>query len=142
MRMRWLQTDCDTAIVDPDEPFDNTKLPLVVPPHSGMVVSLTGCRQNGLLVSGSQDGTLRVYDFCYDISAEGDDESSEQYATEYDAGSDDPPHVDIHPVILYQLAGYKVWLSSICVDEKGLRLVTDGADNTVVVHDYSAPVRE
>eukprot|EP00562_Extubocellulus_spinifer_P023230 CAMPEP_0178625176 /NCGR_PEP_ID=MMETSP0698-20121128/7738_1 /TAXON_ID=265572 /ORGANISM="Extubocellulus spinifer, Strain CCMP396" /LENGTH=600 /DNA_ID=CAMNT_0020264321 /DNA_START=27 /DNA_END=1829 /DNA_ORIENTATION=+ len=142
MRMRWLQTDGDTAVVDPDEPFDNTKLPLVVPPHNGMVVSLTGCRQNGLLVSGSQDGTLRVYDFCYDISAEDDDESSEQYATEYDVGSDDPLHVDIHPVILYQLAGYKVWLSSICVDDKGLRLVTDGADNTVVVHDYSAPVRE
>ena len=147
MRMRWLQTDEGTAIVHSEEPFDNNRLPLVIPPHSGMVVSLTGCRQNGLLVSGAQDGTLRVYDFCYDedavIGEDGIDGNSSngdvEFSNEYDAMQDEPPQVDIHPVILYQLAGYKVWLSSICVDEKGLRLITDGADNTVVVHDFSGP---
>ena len=148
MRMRWLQTDEGTAIVHSEEPFDNNRLPLVIPPHSGMVVSLTGCRQNGLLVSGAQDGTLRVYDFCYDedaaigvdeIDGNSGDIDDVEFSNEYDAMQDEPPQVDIHPVILYQLAGYKVWLSSICVDEKGLRLVTDGADNTVVVHDFSGP---
>ena len=144
MRMRWLQTDGDTAIVNSEDPFDNDRLPLVIPPHSGMVVSLTGCRQNGLLVSGAQDGTLRVYDFCYEDAATEDEiggNSSNnfdvEFSTEYDAMQDEPPQVEIHPVILYQLAGYKIWLSSICVDEKGLRLITDGADNTVVVHDFS-----
>ena len=145
MRMRWLQTDEGTAIVHSEEPFDNNRLPLVIPPHSGMVVSLTGCRQNGLLVSGAQDGTLRVFDFCYDEDAEvlddgnSSDSDDVEFSNEYDAMQDEPPQVDIHPVILYQLAGYKVWLSSICVDEKGLRLITDGADNTVVVHDFSGP---
>mmetsp|Transcript_22696 Transcript_22696/g.65390 ORF Transcript_22696/g.65390 Transcript_22696/m.65390 type:complete len:633 (+) Transcript_22696:91-1989(+) len=147
MRMRWLQTDGDTASVNAEEPFDNARLPLAIPPHSGMVVSLTGCRQNGLLVSGSQDGTLRVYDFCYDDAANEDESdvsnagSDEvEFSSEFEAMQDEPPQVDIHPVILYQLAGYKIWLSSICVDEKGLRLVTDGADNTVVVHDFTGPV--
>jgi len=145
MRMRWLQTDGDTASVNAQEPFDNARLPLVIPPHSGMVVSLTGCRQNGLLVSGSQDGTVRVYDFCYDDSAiesgENDDPGSDEveFSNEYEYMQDDPPQVELHPVILYQLAGYKIWLSSICVDEKGLKLVTDGADNTVVVHDFTGP---
>ena len=145
MRMRWLQTDGDTASVNAQEPFDNARLPLVIPTHSGMVVSLTGCRQNGLLVSGSQDGTVRVYDFCYDDSAiesgENDDPGSDEveFSNEYEYMQDDPPLVELHPVILYQLAGYKIWLSSICVDEKGLKLVTDGADNTVVVHDFTGP---
>ncbi len=145
MRMRWLQTDGDTASVNAQEPFDNARLPLVIPPHSGMVVSLTGCRQNGLLVSGSQDGTVRVYDFCYDDSAiesgENDDSGSDEveFSNEYEYMQDEPPQVELHPVILYQLAGYKIWLSSICVDEKGLKLVTDGADNTVVVHDFTGP---
>lgn len=148
MRMRWLQTDEGTAIVHSEEPFDSNRLPLVIPPHSGMVVSLTGCQQNGLLVSGAQDGTLRVYDFCYDedaaigvdeIDGNSSDSDDVEFSNEYDAMQDEPPQVDIHPVILYQLAGYKVWLSSICVDEKGLRLITDGADNTVVVHDFSGP---
>ena len=35
---------------------------------------------------------------------------------------------------LYQFVGYKVWLSSIWSD--GVRIVSDGADNTIVVHDF------
>ena len=34
---------------------------------------------------------------------------------------------------LYE-AGYKVWLGSLCTD--GIRLVSDGADNTIVVHNF------
>jgi len=36
---------------------------------------------------------------------------------------------------LYQFVGYKVWLGSLWTD--GRRLVSDGADNTVIVHDFT-----
>jgi len=38
------------------------------------------------------------------------------------------------PKVLYGLGGYKVWLGSVCTD--GRRLVSDGVDNSVVVHDF------
>jgi WD40 repeat protein len=58
----------------------------------------------GLLVSGGQDGTVRVWDI--------------------EEGK-----------CMYQFAGYKVWLGSLWTD--GVRLVTDGADNTVILHDFN-----
>ena len=36
---------------------------------------------------------------------------------------------------LYQFVGYKVWMGSLWTD--GYRLVSDGADNTVIVHDFT-----
>jgi WD40 repeat protein len=60
----------------------------------------------GLLVSGGQDGTVRVWDM-------------EEAKT------------------LYKFAGYKAWLGSIWTD--GVRLVTDGADNTVILHNFDHP---
>ena len=36
---------------------------------------------------------------------------------------------------LYQFIGYKVWLGSMWTD--GKRLLSDGADNTIVLHDFS-----
>ena len=36
---------------------------------------------------------------------------------------------------LYQFVGYKVWMGSLWTD--GERLVSDGADNTVIVHDFT-----
>lgn len=41
------------------------------------------------------------------------------------------------PKCLYGLAGYKVWLGSINTDADGSKLVSDGADNRLVVHDFS-----
>jgi WD40 repeat protein len=38
---------------------------------------------------------------------------------------------------LYQFVGYKVWLGSLWTD--GVRLVTDGADNTVILHNFESP---
>jgi WD40 repeat protein len=35
---------------------------------------------------------------------------------------------------LYQFVGYKIWMGSIWTD--GSRLVTDGSDNSVIVHDF------
>lgn len=39
------------------------------------------------------------------------------------------------PHFLYQFVGYKVWLGTIWTD--GTRIVSDGADNSVIVHDFS-----
>jgi WD40 repeat protein len=36
---------------------------------------------------------------------------------------------------LYQFRGYKVWLGSLWTD--GVRIVSDGSDNTVIMHDFS-----
>jgi hypothetical protein len=38
---------------------------------------------------------------------------------------------------VYQFVGYKVWLGSLWTD--GDRIVSDGADNTLIVHDFSLP---
>ena len=38
-------------------------------------------------------------------------------------------------ICLYQFVGYKVWMGSLWTD--GKRIVSDGADNTIVVHDFT-----
>lgn len=92
------------------------------PSHNGRVVALTPLPTNErmgntlvsepLLVSGAHDGTLRVWEM---------------------------ELVDGVPVVgarcLYGLGGFKVWLGSVATD--GVRLVSDGKDNAIVVHDFS-----
>ena len=90
----------------------------MLPPHGGQCVALTtldAVRGGGLLVSGAHDGTLRVWDL-----AEGRVDGIPSAAG---------------PKCLYGLGGYKVWLGSVWSD--GTRLVSDGRDNLVVVHDFS-----
>lgn len=82
------------------------------PPHDGHVVSLTS-RSGGFLISGAQDGTIRVWD----CSPSGTKTGTDQ------------------PTSLYALNGYKVWLDSVFTDD--VRLLSDGSDNRVVVHDFS-----
>jgi WD40 repeat protein len=41
---------------------------------------------------------------------------------------------------LYQFTGYKVWLGSVWTD--GSRLVSDGSDNTVILHDFDKSWRD
>jgi WD40 repeat protein len=77
------------------------------PFHNGPVVAMTSPAQ-GLVATASQDGTLRMYD----------------------VGSQTR-----HSRILYQFAGYKVWVGSLCVAH-GDRLYTDGADNQVIGHHF------
>ena len=38
------------------------------------------------------------------------------------------------PNVLYALSGYKVWLGSVFANER--KLVSDGADNTIIVHSF------
>ena len=85
------------------------------PPHSGAVVALAAHpRDPALLVSGGQEGALRVWDLAGEGGA---------------------------PKRKYDLLGYKVWLGSVAIDESGRRLVSDGTDNAVLYRDF-APAEE
>lgn len=64
-------------------------------------------RPGGILVSAGHDGMLRV---------------TQIWPT---------------PKALYGLGGYKVWIGNICIDSEGKRLLSDGRDDVVVVHDFS-----
>ncbi|CAB9528527.1 WD domain, G-beta repeat [Seminavis robusta] len=57
----------------------------------------------GMLISASEDGSMRVWDI-------------------------EQAHC------LYQFVGYKVWMGSLWTD--GSRIVSDGSDNTIIVHDF------
>ena len=63
-----------------------------------------------LVATASEDGTMRVWDLA--PAADG----------------------DRAPEVCYGLGGYKVWLGSVCATDR--RLISDGSDNTVVVHDF------
>ena len=67
-------------------------------------------------MSGAHDGTLRLWD----LSA---------------PAADGVPGED-GITCLFGLGGYKVWLGSVWTD--GRRIVSDGRDNALVVHDFSA----
>lgn len=105
------------------------------PSHSGLVMAMAS-PSPGLLVSGSQDGTIRIWDCSYHnckgkfdgIKIQHDDEEEE-------AQYDDIGGVDRRPNCLYAMTGYKVWLGSICTN--GEKLITDGSDNTIIGHDFT-----
>jgi WD40 repeat protein len=44
------------------------------------------------------------------------------------------------PSYVYQFVGYKVWIGSLWTD--GKRIVSDGADNTIVMHDFASEAEE
>jgi hypothetical protein len=81
------------------------------PKHVGPVISLAS-GPGGLVVSVGHDGILRITHT--GIGFEGS-----------------------KPKPLYGLGGYKVWVGSVRVDDEGKRLVSDGMDDAVVVHDFS-----
>jgi len=64
-------------------------------------------RPGGILVSAGHDGMLRI------------------------------TQIQTTPRPLYGLGGYKVWIGSICIDREGKRLLSDGRDDVLVVHDFS-----
>jgi WD40 repeat protein len=103
-------------------PFDNKRSTIEFSPrHGGSVVALAS-RQGGLMISGAQDGTLRVWD-CWEKS----NNSDSNYSS-----------FKVKPTLLYNFVGYKVWLGSVCSD--GNCLLSDGSDNSIIVHDFSVPI--
>lgn len=100
------------------------------PKHMGPVVSLAS-PSPGLFVSASHDGTMRVWDCALGEADDEDDVDDDDDETpEIVAGSSKPKM----PKVLYALSGYKVWLGSIFANNR--KLVSDGADNTVIVHSF------
>mmetsp|Transcript_10536 Transcript_10536/g.13326 ORF Transcript_10536/g.13326 Transcript_10536/m.13326 type:complete len:574 (-) Transcript_10536:175-1896(-) len=103
------------------------------PSHTMSVLSLSSPFP-GLVVSGSQDGHIRIWDCAYNRAVEGVSVTSGEDLEE-EAQFDSIGGIDKRPRCLYALTGFKVWLGSIFTD--GKKLVSDGADNSIVVHDFS-----
>jgi WD40 repeat protein len=104
-------------------PFDNKRGTMEFsPPHGGTVVAMAE-RSGGLLITGAQDGTIRVWD-CWQKSSVSDDSNYSSF--------------QVKPEVLYNFVGYKVWLGSICND--GNCLLSDGSDNSIIVHDFTVPI--
>jgi len=99
--------------IDTEQPFpatgtQNSKQQIrTLMPKHFAAVKCLASPAPGLLLTGGLDGTLRLWDIAGDERRQ----------------------------FLYQFVGYKVWLGSLWTD--GTRVVTDGADNTVIVHDFS-----
>ncbi len=109
------------------------------PSHIMSIVSLSSPFP-GLVVSGSQDGHIRVWDCSYHRRDDDDDEESTipndgDEEEELEGHFDDIGGLDKRPQCLYALTGFKVWLGSVFTNHK--KLVSDGADNAFVVHDFS-----
>jgi WD40 repeat protein len=119
--------------VSSNHPFrdqvDEATFPLkMLPAHSGAVLAMDSPLP-GILVTGAQDGTMRVWDCSPD-----DDEEDVEGEEEAEANYDDVQWNDSRPRCLYALSGYKVWLGSIFSSSR--KLVSDGADNTIIVHSF------
>lgn len=100
------------------------------PKHMGSVVSLAS-PSRGLFVTASHDGTMRVWD-CAPGGNDDEDDYDEDTADTV-AGQTNGPKPKM-PKVLYALSGYKVWLGSVFANDR--KLVSDGADNTVIVHSF------
>lgn len=109
---RHLRPTGSASVYADDKPAEQLR-----PSHGGSCIALTplgaGGATAGLFASGAHDGTIRIWNLA------GTKESGET-----------------GPVCIYGLGGYKVWLGSVCTD--GQRLVSDGRDNAVLVHDFSS----
>eukprot|EP00559_Dactyliosolen_fragilissimus_P007900 CAMPEP_0184868548 /NCGR_PEP_ID=MMETSP0580-20130426/30862_1 /TAXON_ID=1118495 /ORGANISM="Dactyliosolen fragilissimus" /LENGTH=623 /DNA_ID=CAMNT_0027369521 /DNA_START=136 /DNA_END=2007 /DNA_ORIENTATION=- len=146
MFQRRLNID-SSGYVSESKPFidDESLFGRLKPNHSGPVVSLAS-PTTGLLTSASQDGTIRIWDCSYHGTHDNDEDELSLLDDEDDDSQDDEGYydnigvLDRRPKCLYALTGYKVWIGSVFTD--GKKLASDGADNTIVVHDFSGEDEE
>eukprot|EP00526_Cylindrotheca_closterium_P013368 CAMPEP_0113637276 /NCGR_PEP_ID=MMETSP0017_2-20120614/19505_1 /TAXON_ID=2856 /ORGANISM="Cylindrotheca closterium" /LENGTH=532 /DNA_ID=CAMNT_0000548283 /DNA_START=68 /DNA_END=1666 /DNA_ORIENTATION=+ /assembly_acc=CAM_ASM_000147 len=103
------------------------------PNHQGSVLAMASPFP-GLLVTGAQDGNVRVWDCSSRGTSPVEAIEEEEEETEAEAQYDDVGASDNRPRCLYAMTGYKVWLGSIFAGKK--KLVSDGADNTIIVHSF------
>lgn len=118
-------------------PTNDAVFPIKMRPnHMGAIVALASPFP-GLLVSGSLDGSMRVWDYSAvkgETEEEDLDDEDEEEDVELEAQYDDVDSQESRPQCLYALSGYKVWLGSIFASPQ--KLVSDGADNTIIVHSF------
>ena len=74
----------------------------------------------------AQPGRCRHHEVSLDDDLDDDDDETSEIASEQ-------PKPKM-PKVLYALSGYKVWLGSVFANNR--KLVSDGADNTVIVHSF------
>ena len=113
------------------------------PNHLGPVVAMES-PSPGILVTGSHDGTMRVWDCS--LYRNEDEEEEEVDIEELDDADADEDVISLEgktdvkqlqlkrPRVLYALSGYKVWLGSMYANDR--KLVSDGADNSIIVHSF------
>ena len=75
------------------------------------------------MLTGALDGTIRLWDIESSLTSNDSNNSNRSNGN------------NLSMKMIYQLMGYKVWLGSIWTD--GIRIVSDGADNAIIVHDFS-----
>jgi WD40 repeat protein len=116
---------------------DPRRIERIRPNHLGPIVAMAS-PYPGLLITGSHDGTMRVWD-CSLYKNDDDDDEDEDDHDDYDIETITTSvrrklKSNKRPRVLYALSGYKVWLGSIFANDR--KLVSDGADNSIIVHSY------
>jgi WD40 repeat protein len=132
-----------TGVISESRPFldqigqDESAFPVKMrPSHGGAVVALSS-PSPGLLVSGSLDGSMRVWDYAEhgdEEDFEDADDDDDEAEIDLDVHDDAVQSNDLRPQCLYALSGYKVWLGSVFTSSR--KLVSDGSDNTIIVHSF------
>jgi WD40 repeat protein len=123
MKDKTLQERVDT-IINILQPFVSTSKP-IQPYHFACVKSIVNMGTDGLILTGALDGTIRLWDI----------ESSWTFDNTSTVLSNRNDSETLSMTMMYQFMGYKVWLGSIWTD--GTRIISDGADNAIIVHDFS-----
>ena len=125
MFQRKLNVDSLTGFISEKYPFQdmtkegNGELPTKLRPnHMGTIVAMASPAP-GLLVSGAQDGNIRVWDCSYPSNDNEEDEEDDE-DDEEEAQYDDVGSKELRPRCLYAMTGYKVWLGSIFANGKKL----------------------
>lgn len=117
-----------TGRVDEENPFgvSETTDTAIKPRHVGPVMCMTS-PDDGVFISGGQDGALRVWD-CAEGEAAND-------AANADIADQQQAEEQLQTKCMYALTGYKLWLGSACTD--GKRLLSDGGENSIIMRDFS-----
>ena len=109
-----------------DHPLSKESVRELMPSHQGPCKCIVSPFP-GLLLSGGQDGYVRVWDLTK--KHERITITSNQQDNNDDDDDDDNPS-------MWALGGLKVWFGSLCVNESAAYLVMDGADNAISILNF------
>lgn len=138
--------------IDPTSPFDAHHPPSPLLPRHWGPTQCVATPMPGLLLSSGQDGSIRVWD----VSSTNTMSTTPMSASPLTSrlSSPQPSRPLFRRRFLYQFHGYKVWLKSLwCGSNMGSKshdgssgstsvspfLVSDGSDNTILVHRFQTP---